>query len=211
MLGVKKASRTSRLIIKGLPPKFTSLDLRSHFEKHSPITDALVITRDDGASRMFGFVGYKTVSDAKKARGHFNNSYITTYKLRVEFAQPKASEAIPRPWSKYSEGSSANKQRKESQNKAIPEKEENTNKKRKRENATDDPRVKEFLDIIGPKKIWANDDITGQADQEGQSLEPKKKNVRVIKDQDKKIIINTVKSKKTRRRECATRKKALSV
>lgn len=60
----------------------------------------------DGKSRKFGFIGFEDVKDAKQAKHHFDGTYIDTSKISVEYARPLGDESIPRPWSKYSEGSS---------------------------------------------------------------------------------------------------------
>lgn len=98
------------------------------------MTDAKVMTKD-GVSRRFGFVGYPTEKQAKAAKKHFDQTYMDTSKLIVEIALKAPAchdrtlvcapasqmrcavvsqigdEAIPRPWSKYSEGSSAHLKR----------------------------------------------------------------------------------------------------
>ncbi|KAJ7333896.1 putative RNA-binding protein 19 [Desmophyllum pertusum] len=58
--------------------------------------------------RRFGFIGYKTEDQAKAALHHFNSSFIDTSKITVDFAKNLGDESLPRAWSKYSEGSSAN-------------------------------------------------------------------------------------------------------
>lgn len=75
-------------------------------------------------------------------------------------------QALARPWSKYSEGSSANKILQEKQNgKGVPDKKD---KKRKRANPLADElneeEQKEFQDFLhaskprSQTKLWANDD-----------------------------------------------------
>jgi multiple RNA-binding domain-containing protein 1 len=39
-------------------------------------------------SRLFGFVGFKTEGEAAAARKFFNNSFIDTSKIVVDFAKP---------------------------------------------------------------------------------------------------------------------------
>ena len=58
-------------------------------------------------SRKFGFVGFKTEQEAAAARKYFNNTFIDTSKIMVDFAKPQDDPSIERPWSKYSKGSSA--------------------------------------------------------------------------------------------------------
>lgn len=55
----------AKLFVGSLSDATTSASLRNHFEPHSPISEAVVITdRNTGASRNFGFV---TVADRKSA------------------------------------------------------------------------------------------------------------------------------------------------
>ena len=42
----------------------------------------------DGRSRRFGFVGFNTAKEARAAKGHFNNSFIDTSKVIIDFARP---------------------------------------------------------------------------------------------------------------------------
>ena len=81
-----------------------------------------------GASRMFGFIGFRNDADALKALNFFDKTYIQTSKISVTIAKPvglrcaiyvhlvsppecerdiqKGDSTIDRPWSKYSKGSS---------------------------------------------------------------------------------------------------------
>ncbi len=72
----------------------------------------------EGKSRKFGFVGFKSTSEAKRAIKHFNQTFIDTSRVTVESAQPVLfirSESndqvgdgeLIRPWSRHSQGSSA--------------------------------------------------------------------------------------------------------
>ena len=73
---------SSRIFIKGLPPKFTDLDVRKHFAKY-PVTDVKFFPH-----RRIGYVGYKTPEDAAKAVKYFNRSFIKMSKIFVEIARP---------------------------------------------------------------------------------------------------------------------------
>lgn len=70
------------------------------------VTDAKIM-RKGNKSRQFGFVGFKSESEAIEAKKFFHNTFIDTSKIQVEYAKPQNDPTIPRPWSKYSEGSSA--------------------------------------------------------------------------------------------------------
>ena len=53
------------------------------------------------------FVGFKTTAEATSALEYFNNTFVDTSKISVEYARAVKSSALPRPWSRHSEGSSA--------------------------------------------------------------------------------------------------------
>ena len=48
------------------------------------------------------FVGYKTEEDATKALEYFNNTFVDTSKISVEYARAVKSTTLPRPWSRHS-------------------------------------------------------------------------------------------------------------
>jgi RNA recognition motif-containing protein len=58
----------------------------------------------DGQSRQMAFVGFKTEKDAQAALSYFNNSYMDTFKVAVEFARKYGDASIARPWSRHSQG-----------------------------------------------------------------------------------------------------------
>lgn len=65
-----------------------------------------------GAFRQFAFVGFQTDNEAQKAIDYCSRSYIDSFRIDIEIAKPYGDIIIPRPWSKYSKGSSANQKRK---------------------------------------------------------------------------------------------------
>lgn len=96
----------SRLIVKGVPGRYENKHLRDLFKPLGEVTDARIIRTPDGRSRRFGFVGFRTREDAVRARQAMNGAYVETAPVQVEFAHAAGAEAIPRPWSRYSAGSS---------------------------------------------------------------------------------------------------------
>lgn len=98
----------SRLIIRNLPNSIKEERIRSIFAAKGELTDVKLCRTKDGKFRRFGFIGYKTEDQAKAALQHFNSSFIDTSKITVDFAKSLGDESLPRPWSRYSEGSSAN-------------------------------------------------------------------------------------------------------
>ncbi|GAB0492884.1 hypothetical protein MMPV_004154 [Pyropia vietnamensis] len=97
---------TSRLIVKGLAPKTDTAALRVAFSRYGTLTDARVLATADGRSRQFGFVGFDNPAAAAAARAGLHRTYLGAAKLVVEYARAVGDDTIPRPWSRYSVGSS---------------------------------------------------------------------------------------------------------
>lgn len=73
----------TRVFVSGLPPKFTSEQLATHFRSGFQVTDAHVI-----ADRRIGFVGFQDSKSAKKAVQQYNKSYVRMSKISVDLAKP---------------------------------------------------------------------------------------------------------------------------
>ena len=93
---------TTRVIVKNLSRTCTSDELRSAV-KSLPVTDARVVASKQGNSRRFGFIGFKSCEDAKKAIALLNKSYIGTSKVVADFALPVGNEHIPSAVGKLSQ------------------------------------------------------------------------------------------------------------
>ena len=169
-------TRTSRLIVKGLPKYADEKRLKDHFSTHGQVTDVKVMRTREGVSRLFGFVGFASVGDAEAAQRYYDRTFMDASKLEVEFAQRVGSEEGRRnAWSKYTDGTSRNKElaRKEleerrgasSQGKDGKVEKVGKDKKRKGADAAQqDPKLQEFLALMQPrhkKAVWANDDEVG--------------------------------------------------
>lgn len=74
---------STRIFISGLPPKFTSNDLRQHFAQKSQVTDAHVFS-----DRRIAFVGFQDHESAQNAVKYFNKSFIRMSKIAVSLAKP---------------------------------------------------------------------------------------------------------------------------
>jgi len=77
----------SRLIVKNLPAYLTPDRLRKHFEQQGApsgtITDVKISLKQDGTSRRFGFVGFKTDQEANAARDWFDRTFIDSTRINV--------------------------------------------------------------------------------------------------------------------------------
>lgn len=78
----------SRLIIKNLPSYVDPTRLKEHFTQQKgpggTITDVKVALKQDGTSRRFGFIGFKTDAEAAKAKEWFDNTFIDSTRVRVD-------------------------------------------------------------------------------------------------------------------------------
>ena len=81
-----------KLLIRNLDRKTTEEELKSLFEAFGAVQSCdLVIDRNSGASKGFGFVEMPKVGDAKAAIIHLNNKLIGENKIRVKKAEEKTS------------------------------------------------------------------------------------------------------------------------
>ena len=78
----------SRLIVKNLPAYLTQDRLRKYFEAPDgpggTLTDVKLVSRPDGTSRRFGFVGYKTPQEAQRAQKWFNRTFVDSSRIAVD-------------------------------------------------------------------------------------------------------------------------------
>jgi multiple RNA-binding domain-containing protein 1 len=81
----------SRLIIKNLPSYVTPARLKDHLnQKDGPggtLTDIKIAQKQDGTSRRFAFVGFKSDEEAKKIQKWFDRTFIDTTRLSVQIVQ----------------------------------------------------------------------------------------------------------------------------
>ncbi|KAK2014819.1 RNA recognition domain-containing protein [Colletotrichum eremochloae] len=144
---------TSRIFVRGLPPKITEADFRQHFSAGGrEVTDVKVIPQ-----RRIGYVGYKTPEVAAKAVKYFNRSYIRMSRINVELARPITDPALQQTKGDTGHIPLATP----SDSAALPSpgvQEKDAKKKRKREDLDEsDPKLREFLQVMGPSKNVANE------------------------------------------------------
>ena len=81
----------SRLIIKNLPGYITPEKLKEHFQnKNGPggiITDVKLLSKPDGTSRRFGFVGFKSDKEAAAAKDWFDRTFIGSTRINVSVVE----------------------------------------------------------------------------------------------------------------------------
>ncbi|KDO34220.1 hypothetical protein SPRG_19058 [Saprolegnia parasitica CBS 223.65] len=157
---------STRLFVQNLPIYVDDEKLRKHFAANGEVTDACVVKTKDGKSRRFGFVGYKTEAQTVKAQAFFDKTFFDTTRITVKIAQPRESNELDRPWSKYSKGSSRHaevtKAPEEPDDETDEAKETTTRKKKGKKTTGEDSAFDEFVETMQPRsqtKFWANDDV----------------------------------------------------
>jgi multiple RNA-binding domain-containing protein 1 len=155
---------TSRVIIKNLPKYVNEKRLRDMFGAKGEITDVRLMKSQEGVFRRFAFLGYKLEEEAKAAVHYFNNAYMDTCKLSVELSKPYGDPNLPRPWSKYSNGSSAYKKKIKIDGTHFGDSGiisvENSSKEAADKSEITDPKLEEFLELTTSRthsKLWANE------------------------------------------------------
>ncbi|KAJ2498315.1 Multiple RNA-binding domain-containing protein 1 [Coemansia sp. RSA 1972] len=162
----------SRIVVKNLPKHLDERRFRAHFSTKGEVTDVKLIFTARGKFRRFGYIGYRSEEEAQNAQSYFNNSFIDTSKIEVQIARPHGDATLPRAWSVYTEGTSlynktkSMKNRKGEQEKDKMEKEKTQKAIRTLygellEGNQEDPRFKEFLQVMAPRaknRTWTNDD-----------------------------------------------------
>ncbi|GAW04849.1 pre-rrna processing protein [Lentinula edodes] len=146
----------SRLIVKNLPPYVTPARLQQHFEqKGSPagtLTDVKVAFKNDGTSRRFGFVGYKTNEEALTAKEWFDKTFVDSSKISVNIVEGVKDAPKPRPNKRpRNDDTSVEDVLVKSTTKAL-------GSTAKSEKSKKDSQLDEFLEVMQTKKgpSWAN-------------------------------------------------------
>ena len=79
-----------KLLIRNLAPRTTEEDIREMFEPYGTVQSCnLVLDKQSGMSKGFGFVEMPRAGDAKAAMKHLNGEDVDGHKIRVKKAEPK--------------------------------------------------------------------------------------------------------------------------
>lgn len=83
----------NKLFVGGLSWSITDETLREAFEPHGDIEEAKVILdRNTGRSRGFGFVTFESAEDAKKAMEAMDNAVLEERSIHVDFAKERSRD-----------------------------------------------------------------------------------------------------------------------
>jgi multiple RNA-binding domain-containing protein 1 len=94
------AEPSTRLIVKNIPPYFTSKHLKDTFAASGEVTDSRVMATPGGKSRCFGFVGFRTVDAAQQALSYFDSTFLDTRRITVEFAKSIGDPSLDESFSR---------------------------------------------------------------------------------------------------------------
>ena len=130
---------STRIIVKNLPKKITEEELKKHFSQKGSITDVKIMHKEDGRSRNFCFIGFKTEQSAKEAVKYFNQTYLKTMKITVEIAKLQGDPSLK-------------KKGKFSKNKKEKNDENNNDNKDNEEIETKESKIKKILDLYKKTK-----------------------------------------------------------
>ena len=125
---------STRIIVKNLPKKITEEEIKNHFSQKGVVTDVKIMHKEDGRSRNFCFVGFKTEQSAKDAIKYFNQTYLKTMKISVEKAKLQGDPSLKKKGKKIKNN---NKNNEENENEEVE---------------TKDSKIKKILDLAKKTK-----------------------------------------------------------
>jgi RNA recognition motif-containing protein len=83
---------SAKLFVGGLSWSTDDNSLKVAFEQHGEVVDAkVVLDRDTGKSRGFGFVTFANSSDAEAAKNSLNQTELDGREIRVDTASDRAA------------------------------------------------------------------------------------------------------------------------
>ncbi|KAK9872089.1 hypothetical protein WA026_016134 [Henosepilachna vigintioctopunctata] len=85
----KLREKRARLVIKNLPFDTTEENLREHFSKYGDIFEVKVLKKEDGKSLGCGFIQFKLVQRARKAKHYTDGQPFLGRNIDVDFAMAK--------------------------------------------------------------------------------------------------------------------------
>ncbi|OQR74966.1 putative RNA-binding protein 19-like [Tropilaelaps mercedesae] len=162
-----------RLFVKNFPKDATEKKIKEFFSAKGTVTDVSLKFTVEGKFRRFGFIGFASDAEAAEAQSYFDKTFMGASRLHVELSRDVSEK--PRPWSKYSEGSTAYvkahpevaaAQRREIEQKRKEELLKKRLERKKRDFLKDvfgvlpdDEEFKEFLAVNQSEKLlWTNDE-----------------------------------------------------
>ena len=167
---------STRIIVKNLPKNITEEEIKKHFSQKGAITDVKIMHKENGQSRNFCFIGFKTEQSAKEAIKYFNQTYLKTMKVSVEIAKLQGDPSL-------------RKKGKFSKNKKIVKNENNNENKDNEEIETKESKIKKILDLSKKTKNADKFDevLKNQKKEEKEDKENKENDDEKYKNEDNSI------------------------
>jgi multiple RNA-binding domain-containing protein 1 len=176
------------------PLKISDEKFREHFSKVGTMTESKLKYTKDGKFRQFGFVGFKSEEDARKAIDYYNNTYIDASKIQIEECRSLNDPTGSKTWSKHSVKTT--KVMKAS-DKGLVEVEKEGKKASSKDkkldmmlgDLKDDSEFKEFLAAnnaikLSKENVWKNDISLGlKVEEEKEAAKDKKAKNKIKKDE----------------------------
>ena len=82
-----------KLLIRDLPRSVTEAEVREMFEAYGRVQSCnLVMDKQTGTSKGFGFVEMPRPGEAKAAMKNLNGTFVSEQKIRVKKAEPRPEE-----------------------------------------------------------------------------------------------------------------------
>ncbi len=79
-----------KLLVRNLARTTTEQEILELFSKHGTVTECtLVLDKETGKSKGFGFVEIPNAKEAKLAKALLHESRLGANRIRVKFAQPQ--------------------------------------------------------------------------------------------------------------------------
>ncbi|KAL2184358.1 RNA-binding domain-containing protein [Thermothelomyces heterothallicus CBS 203.75] len=151
---------SSRVFVKNLPPTISEAEFRNHFSAQGrEVTDIKLFP-----NRRIGFVGYKSHEDAAKAVKYFNKTFIRLSRISVDLAKPIVDSKPKFPAAKDEQRhDGAGISSRKPDGTGVDQTDDEKSKKRKREALEEaDPKLQEYLEVMGhPVKKPRDREVVG--------------------------------------------------
>ncbi|MBK1850302.1 MULTISPECIES: RNA recognition motif domain-containing protein [Marinobacter] len=82
-----------KLLVRNLARTTTEQEIQELFSAHGTVAECtLVLDKETGKSKGFGFVEMPNAKEAKMAKAQLNETRVGTNRIRVKFAQDKEQQ-----------------------------------------------------------------------------------------------------------------------
>lgn len=157
---------SSRICVKNLTKNTVEKDLSGLFGTRGEITDVKIVRTPTGKSRQFGFIGFRTHEQAKDCQEYFNNTFLKSARISVEFAVRLGDPGLPTKHRKSAKTAETTQIDSKTDSKKDLTKLKKQAKVVVAPAAVTDSAKGEFMSVMkarGKGQFWTNDDINSAA------------------------------------------------